>query len=112
MKIKKETREKIQEIQVLEQNLQALMMQVQAFKSEIEETDNALSEISNTKGDVFKIVGNIMIKTEKEPIAKELGEKKNILSLRLKTLEKQENSVHERVDKLKEEVTEEIKKEQ
>jgi len=109
MNIDKETQEKIQELQAYEQNLQGLLMQKQAFQMELTETENALSEISNSKEDIFKLIGNIMIKTSKEKTEKELSQKKDILSLRLKSIEKQESQLSEELEKLKEEVMKKIK---
>ena len=110
MKINKETQEKIQELQLIEQNLQNLMMQKQAFQMELNEVENALSEVSKTTGEIYKIVGQVMIRGEKPEIEKDLKEKNDILSLRVKSIEKQENSFREKVEKLRAQVTEEIKK--
>jgi prefoldin beta subunit len=109
MKINKETQEKIQELQFLEQNLQNLLLQKQAFQIELNEVENALAEVGKTKDDIYKIVGQVMLKAEKSEIEKELKEKNDILSLRLKSIEKQENSFKEKIDKIREEVTKEIK---
>jgi chaperonin cofactor prefoldin len=46
-----------------------------------------------------------MIKYEKSKIKEELLNKIKILELRTKTLEKQENSFSERIEKLREEMT-------
>lgn len=102
MKIDKEMQEKIQELQLLEQNLQQIILQKQAFQLELNESDSALAEISKTKEHVYKIVGNIMIKTEKQEVEKELKEKYEILSVRLKSLEKQEATLSEKAEKLRE----------
>jgi len=110
MKINKETQEKIQELQLIEQNLQNLLMQKQAFQMELNEVENALSEVSKTTGEIYKIVGQVMIRGEKSEIEKDLKEKNDILSLRVKSIEKQENSFSEKVEKLRAQVTEEIKK--
>ncbi|VVB78489.1 Prefoldin subunit beta [uncultured archaeon] len=109
MDIDKETQEKIQELQVYEQNLHGILMQKQAFQMELTETENALSEISEAKEDIFKLIGNIMIKTSKEKTEKELKQKKDLLSLRLKSIEKQESQLSEQLEKLKEEVMKKIK---
>jgi prefoldin beta subunit len=109
MEIDKETQQKIQELQSYEQTLQALLMQKQTFQIEINETENALSEIIKTKDDVFKIVGNIMIKTNKESVEKELKEKQNLLSLRLKSIDKQETELTKELESLKDEVMKKIK---
>lgn len=109
MELDKETQQKIQELQSYEQTLQALLMQKQAFQIELNESENALSEISKSKEDVFKIVGNIMIKSDKESVEKELKQKKDLLSLRLKSIEKQESDLTKELDTLKEEVMKKIK---
>jgi len=79
---------KIQELQLLEQSLQNTLMQKQAFQMELSETQSALKEIEKSKDDVFKIVGQLMIKTEKAKVTEDLSNKEKILDLRVKTLEK------------------------
>ncbi len=95
---------KIQEMQILEQNLQNLLLQKQAFQMELSETQSALKEIENSGEEVFKIIGQLMIKTDKSKIKQELSNKEKILNLRTKAIEKQENSLTEQSDKLREEV--------
>ncbi len=107
--INEKTQQKIQEIQILEQNLQNLLLQKQAFQLELNETENALSEIESSKEDVFKLIGQIMIKSDKEKIKKELKQKKEILSLRLNSIEKQETELTKQMGELREEVMKEIK---
>ena len=110
MNLDKETQEKIQELQFLEQNFQQISIQKQAFQLELNETESALTEIEKTNEDVYKIVGNIMVKMGKSDIQKELKEKKDILSLRFKSIEKQESSFKEKTEKLREEVVKSMKK--
>ena len=47
-------------------------------------------EKSNT---AYKIVGNIMVSSDKEELLKELNSKKEVVELRIKTLEKQEKQI-------------------
>lgn len=96
--------EKIQEMQLLEQSLQQILMQRQAFQMEISETTNALEEIKKAGDEIFKIVGQLMIKTEKKKTQDELENKKKVLDLRVKTLEKQEKTITEKLQKLQQEV--------
>jgi len=110
MKLDKDSQEKIQELQVLEQNLQNILLQKQAFQLELSETDSALSEIAKTGEDVYRIVGSIMIKASKEETEKELKEKSEILAIRLKSIEKQESDFREKSDKLRQELLKEMKK--
>jgi len=109
MELDKETQEKIQELQSYEQSLHAILMQRQAFQTELNETENALSEVSDSKDDVFKLVGNIMIKTDKKKTEEELKKKKELLNLRLKSIEKQEESLEKQAEELKKEVMKKIK---
>lgn len=96
--------EKFQELQMLEQNLQNIMMQKQSFQMELSETQSALGEIKNSKDDVFKIVGQLMIKTEKSKITDELSSKEKIIEMRLRKMEQQESVFMEKLEKLREEV--------
>ena len=76
---------------------------------ELSETENALTEITNSNEDVFKLVGNIMIKSKKEDIEKELKKKQELLSLRLKSIESQESDFTKKSEELREEVMKKIK---
>jgi len=100
----KENKERqIQEIQILEQNLHNLLLQKQAFQMEISETQAAKKEIKNSE-DVFKIIGQLMIKAEKEKVEEELLKKEKLLDLRIKSIEKQETSLAKKRDSLRKEV--------
>lgn len=101
---------KIQDMQILEQRLQNSILQKQAFQMELAETSSALKELEKAGDEVFKIIGQLMIKSEKGKIKEELLEKQKILEIRIKTLEKQENSLAEQLDKLRDEVTKSMNK--
>jgi len=88
---------KIQELQLVEQSLQNLAMQKQAFQLELSEITNALSELKETKDEVYKIVGSIMVKSKKDALEKDLNSKKDILNLRIKNIEKQEETLKEQL---------------
>lgn len=106
---KEDSARKIQELQILEQNLQGFMMQKQAFQFEENEVINALEELKSADGDVYKIVGQVMIKTSKPELEKDLKSKKEIIQLRVKNIEKQEGILKEKAEKLREEVLKELK---
>jgi prefoldin beta subunit len=109
MDIDKETQQKIKQLQVFEQNFQTILMQKQAFQMELTETENALSEIAKSKGDIYKMIGQIMIKTDKNKVESELKRKQELLSLRLKTLEKQESELTEQLEDLRTEIMKKMK---
>lgn len=105
MTIDEATGKKFQEMQSLEQTLQSILMQKQAFVLEQEETEKALSEIKNSGDEVYKLIGQLLLKSDKGKIMEDLEKKNEILELRIKNLEKQEDSLNERLEKLREEVS-------
>lgn len=109
MDLDKETQEKVKELQFLEQNLNNLLMQKQAFQIELTETENAMSEVSKSKDDVYKLVGNILIKSDKMKIEEDLKRRKEIIALRVKSIESQESSITKQAEELKKEVLRKIK---
>jgi prefoldin beta subunit len=108
MEVNKETENQIQELQLLEQNLQSILMQKQAFQMELSEVENALEELAKTSQDVYKIVGNVLIKSQKDLLLKDLKSKKELMSLRLKNLDNQEKTLSEESEKLREKVLSKI----
>jgi len=72
------------------------------------EFESALEELGKTEK-AYKIVGNIMVSTEKDVLKKDLEEKKNIFDVRLKAVEAQENNLKEKAKKLREEAMNEMK---
>jgi prefoldin beta subunit len=99
-----DSNKKMQEMQLIEQSLQNILLQKQAFQMELSESKSALNEIQSSDDDVFKIVGQLMIKTDKKKITEELESKEKLLDLRLKSLDKQESSLSERLEKLRDEI--------
>ena len=96
--------DKINEIQIIEQTLHNLILQKQNFQMELSETQSALGEIEKSGDDIFKIVGQLMIKTDKDKIKEDLSSREKILELRLKSIEKQEDSFMRKLDGLREDV--------
>ena len=99
----------LQEMQILEQNLQSMIYQKQAFQMELSETASALKEIEKSTEGVFKIVGQLMIKKDKQEIEKDLREKEKLLKMRVESIEKQETPLREKLDKIREELLKEKK---
>ena len=110
MDIDKDTEQQIQELQILEQSLQSILMQKQSFQLELSEIENSLEELAKTKDDVFKIVGQIMIKASKENLLKELKETKDLISIRLKSFDSQEEKLSGNAEIIREKVLSKIKK--
>ncbi|MDP3881795.1 MAG: prefoldin subunit beta [Nanoarchaeota archaeon] len=97
----KEIEKIIEDLQILEQQLQSILIEKQTLQAESNEVDNAISEVSKTSDEVYKILGGIMIRADKDSLLKELEEKRKITSIKVKALEKQEELVARKSDELR-----------
>ena len=98
----------IAELQAIEQNLSSVTMQRQNFSLQLGEIESALKELQG-KEKAFKIVGNILVEADRATLEKELSEKKEVVELRLKTFEKQEAKLKERMQQLQNDVLQKMK---
>ena len=106
--VSKETEKKISQLQLMEQSMQSLSMQKQQFQLQQVEVESAMKELENVD-EAYKIVGNIMVLSKKTGIKEELNSKKEILELRIKNLEKQENHMRDKASRLQNEILKEMK---
>jgi prefoldin beta subunit len=95
---------KIQELTFIEQNLQNLLFEKQASNIELSEVESAFTQLNNSKDEVFKLLGNILVRYDKSKMFEELEEKKKILELRLNSLEKQEELLSKKLVDLRKEI--------
>ncbi|MAG91102.1 prefoldin subunit beta [Candidatus Woesearchaeota archaeon] len=110
MDVSKETEQKISQLQMFEQSMQSFLGQKQQFQVQLVEIESALNELDNTEK-AYKIVGSIMVQSDKNELKADLKSKKEMLELRIKTMEKQESQVREKASKLQSEILKKIKKE-
>ena len=111
MEVSKDTEQKISQLQMFEQSLQNFLGQKQQFQVQLVEVESALNEIDSTER-AYKIIGNIMVETDKNELKAELLSKKEMLELRIKTMDKQEVQIREKASKLQSEILKNIKKEE
>ncbi len=86
----KDTEQKIEQLQEIEQKLQAFSIQRQSFETNLSELEQALSEMKKSADPVYKIVGQVMFAADKPKLEKELLEKKRIFSARIDSISHQE----------------------
>lgn len=98
----------IQELQMMEQNMTSLAMQKQNIQLQLAEIESALKELEG-KDKAYKIIGNILVETDRPALAEELQGKKEIAELRLKTFEKQETKLKDKMQELQNEVMQKLK---
>ena len=105
-----EDEQKINQLQLLEQNIQNLSLQRQQFQAQLIEIENALKELETTT-EAYKIISNIMVLTKKEDLTKELKQRKEVTEIRIKNLEKQEEQLRSKAKDLQKEILSSMKKE-
>lgn len=103
--------EDINELSSIEQSSHQLLSQRQAYQSQLIETESALEEIEKTDK-AYKIIGHVMVLSDKKKLNEELNSKKEMLNLRIKSLIKQEEKLKEKSNDLRKKVMKDLKKEE
>jgi prefoldin beta subunit len=110
IKITPEAQQILIDLQTFQQQMQTVLIQKESLNLQSIEIEKALEELKKaTTEDVYKAVGPILIKSTKKDLEEELGEKKETLELRLKSLQKQEDRLKERLKESQEKFEEFIK---
>jgi prefoldin beta subunit len=98
-----EQQQLIQSAAMLQQQLQIAMSKREAVGIQKLEIKKAIDELEASKqGDVYKIAGPIIIKTQRVSILKDLKGRDEELDVRLKSLEKEEKRIKLRIEELRE----------
>jgi len=98
--VSQEMQENIGRLQMLEQNIQMFSSQRQNFQMQLEEIENALKELQKTKNRPYKIIGNLMVASDAKELVEELTSRKETITLRVQSLEKQEKKLKEKAEEL------------
>jgi len=87
-----------------------VVTQKQQLELELNETDKALSELEKSTDDtpVYKSVGSILVKSERQRLLLELKERKELLTTRVTVLGKQEERTRERLKEVQERLQERL----
>jgi len=108
--ISEETKNLIAQFQNYQQQLQNILIQKESLKLQTIEVERALEELNTTKQTTaYKITGQIMISKPVEELKKELSETKENIGIRIKSLEKTESRIDERLKDLQTTLKEVIK---
>ena len=99
--------EKINKLSMMEQSLQTFLAQKQQFQAQLLEIESALDELKKTSK-AYKIIGNVMVISDKESLMKDLNQRKETTELRIKSIEKQESKTREKTSELQSEVMKEM----
>jgi prefoldin beta subunit len=84
--------------------------QKQQLDAELNETDKALAELEKSTDEtpVYKSVGSILVKSNRQNLLTELKERKELLTTRVTVLGKQEERTRERLKEAQEKLQERL----
>lgn len=102
--------EQLLRLQQLQQTLQAVVTQKQQLDLELNETDRALGELEKVTDQtpIYKSVGSILIKYERQTLMSELKERKELLNTRVTVLGKQEERAKEKIKEIQQRLQERL----
>ena len=103
--------EQLLRLQQLQQTLQSVVTQKQQVELELSETDKALAELEKSTDEtpVYKSVGSILVKSNRQALLTELKERKELMATRVTVLGKQEDRTRERLKEIQEKLQERLK---
>ena len=97
----------IAQYQQLQQQLQVLASQRLQMEAKLREVEGTIEELGKISGEtpVYKSIGMLLVRQEdRESLKKELEEHQETLTVRVKSLQKQEKSLSERYEQLGEKI--------
>jgi len=96
-----EVESKLTRLQALQAQYTRVTQERRAVESEIGEIDRILGILGEVEDEyVYRAVGGILVKVEKEKVVNELKDRKELLQLRLQKLKKQEEALRKQMEEL------------
>ncbi len=108
--ISEETQNMVGQFQVFQQQLQTVLIQKESMKMQNMEIEKALEELNATKETTaYKITGAIMVGRNIEELKKELTETKEDVDVKIKSLDKTEERINNKLKELQTKLKEKLK---
>ena len=110
-KLPPQVQERLLRLQQLQQTLQSVLAQKQQVDMEQTEIEQTLTELQKTADDavIYKAVGSLLVKAEKDKITEELGERKDLLNTRSTVLARQEERLRSQVKEAQTKLQEDLR---
>lgn len=98
-------------LQQLQQTLQGLVNQKQQLEMQLNEVEQAVGELEKLTETavIYKSIGALLIKSEKEKVTTDLTERKELLKMRVEVLTKQDERLRTQVKDLQEKLQRELR---
>jgi prefoldin beta subunit len=98
-------------LQQLQQTLQGVMAQKQQLEMQLTEVEQAASELEKLTETavIYKSIGALLVKSEKDKVTTELTERKELLKMRVDVLGKQETRLRTQAKDLQEKLQQDLR---
>ncbi len=98
-------------LQQLQQTLQGVMSQKQQLELQLTEVEQAITELDklDETAVVYKSIGALLVKSEKDKVTTDLTERKELLKMRVDVLAKQEERLRTQVKDLQEKLQQDLR---
>jgi len=108
--ISPQVQNQLAQLQQVQQQAQALSAQKSQMEMVLKEVEMALEEIGklDETSIMYRNIGELFIKSDKNDVSSDLSDKKETFGLRLKTLERQEERIQKRFQQLQQQIREAI----
>ena len=106
-----EIQQRLLKLQQLQQTLQGVMAQKQQLEMQLTEVEQAAGELEklDETAVVYKSIGALLVKSEKDKVSTELTERKELVKMRVDVLAKQEERLRTQVKDLQEKLQQDLR---
>ena len=109
-KLPPQVQQRLMRLQQLQQTLQGVMAQKQQLEMQLNEVEQASVELEKLEETavVYKSIGALLVKSEKNTVETELSERKELLKMRVDVLAKQDERIKTQVKELQEQLQQDL----
>jgi prefoldin beta subunit len=106
-----EIQQRLLKLQQLQQTLQGVMAQKQQLEMQLSEVEEALKELEkmNETAVIYKSIGALLVKSQKNTVTEELKERKELLTMRVEVLAKQDDRLRTQAKDLQEKLQQDLR---
>lgn len=109
-KLPPQVQQRLMRLQQLQQTLQGVMAQKQQLEMQLNEVEQAKVELEklDETAVVYKSIGALLVKSEKNTVETELSERKELLKMRVDVIAKQDERIKTQVKELQEQLQQDL----
>ncbi|MEJ2126195.1 MAG: prefoldin subunit beta [Candidatus Bathyarchaeota archaeon] len=110
-KLPPQVQQRLMRLQQLQQSLQSVMGQKQQLEMQLHEVEQAKIELEklDETAVVYKSIGALLVKSEKNTVETELSDRKELLKMRVDVLTKQDKRIKTQVKELQDQLQQDLR---